>query len=143
MFVFLKKWANKGHKTTRITMAVAYLIVTFIITLNHTCGLGETYSKHSYCSKSDHHCSCKFCTNLRFDVALKQNNCAPKALFNQDLCTACLYSIASKSTQINTKRTLVNIEVSTSSQILPLSRVVKRSEHLSSVSLRAPPTITS
>jgi len=140
---FLKKWANKGHKTTRITMAVACLFVTITIPLNHTCELGETYPEHSHFSKSGHHCSGESHSNIRFDIALKQKHCEPKALSHQDLCMACLYSIISKSTQINTGTALVNIEVSTSSQTLPLSRVVKRSEYLSSVSLRAPPTITS
>lgn len=139
---FLKKWAT-GHKTARVATAVAYLLVIIATPLNHTCELCEACSKHPHFGNSGHHCSGEFCTNQRFDVALQQNNCAPKALSNQDLCMACLYSIVSKSTQINTGAALVNIEVSTSSQILPLSRVVKQSARFFSISLRAPPTITS
>jgi len=108
---FLKKWAM-GHKTAWIAIAVAYLLVIIATPLNHTCELGEACSKHSHLGNSGHPCSGEFCTNLRFDVALKQNNCASKALSNQDLCMACLYSIVSKSTQINTGAALVNIDAS-------------------------------
>jgi hypothetical protein len=139
---FLKKWET-GHKTARVAIAVAYLFAIIATPLSHTCELGKACSKHSHFGNSGHHCSGEFCTNLRFDVALKQNNCAPKALSNQDLCMACLYSIVSKSTQINTGAALVSIEVSTSSQILPLSRVVKQSAWFSSIFLRAPPCINS
>ena len=142
MFRLRDKWVRK-YKAMPIAIAVVYLVVTFITPLNHTCGLGEIQSKHSCFTNSDHNCSGEFNTNLRFDIAAKQNQRGSKTLSHQDLCIACLYSTIFKYTQVNTKTTFIAIEVSSPFQISPLSRIAKRREWLFSVSLRAPPIITS
>jgi hypothetical protein len=56
---------------------------------------------------------------------------------------ACLYSIVVKSVQVRTGTWLVKPQILPSIHILPLTTIVRQSEWLSSISLRAPPLTAS
>lgn len=142
MAVFLKKWV-KWCKTAQVVLAVEYLIVTLIIPLSHSCNSGEAYSEHSHSSNSNYHCCGESSINPALDIAPKQNKCESESLRHQIYCAACLYSNVFKSAYENAGATLINIEVSTSFQVSPLSRAIKHSEWFSSVHSRGPPAITS
>jgi len=138
----LMKKRTIRYKITQVMMTVVYLFVTFTIPLNHTCGLHETCSKYHF-DNPDHYCGIDIHTDVQPEVDLKQDNCKAEILSHSNPCIACLYSITSKSTQVNTGRALINIKVPISFQTLPTLGIVRQSEWLSSVSLRAPPIINS
>ncbi len=137
----LKKKAI-AYKIAQATMAFVHLFVTFVLPLNHTCGLCENYSK-CHCDNPGHYCGIAIHTDAKPEVVLKQDICKTETLSHSKQCIACTYSIISKSTQVNTTKPFINIQVHSLILPVPALRVVKQSERFSSVFLRAPPIITS
>jgi hypothetical protein len=127
-----------SHKTTRAAMAFVYLFVTFLIPHHHTCGLSKKLSKYN-CDNSDHCCCIKTNTDIHPEISSKNDVPKAKTLSHSDICTACLYSITSKFTQADTKTNLINITAVNPSRIPFTVGIIKQSEWLTSVYLRAPP----
>jgi hypothetical protein len=134
---------RKKYEAACVAMAIMYLVVALAISANHSCEVGKTDFRHSHFGDSDHHSSGKPCTEPQFGVAPHQDDGQPKPWHSQAQCMACLYSIVAKSIQPSTSSQLINPGVLSSSQILPLTRVIKPSVWFSSVFLRAPPITTS
>lgn len=134
---FLKKWIR--HRVARIAVAIAYLFITFTIPLTHTCNLHKAHPQaYHYTSTYDcHSFESHTCTPLK--IVLFQNSFKTKVLFHHGPCMACLYSITSRSVQVNPGPSLVNTEVLTSVRSLHDSLVTKQLEWTSSIVLRAPP----
>ncbi len=137
----LKKWIIT-HKTTQAAMALVYLFVTFLAPLNHTCGLSKAFSKY-HCDNPDHSCCIEIHTNSQLKVALKQDVSKAETQSHSGICMACLYSITSKFTQVNTTKISINTTVPNFFRILTTFKIVKQLEWCSSVFSRAPPIINS
>jgi len=135
-----KKWvaANKG---TRIILAFLYTYISLTISLNHTC--------HLACHKTSeyHHEYTNLCHGLSCDSEGKTVLCeiGPASIICPDsqYCPACLYSLLAKSSRLSPKVLPITIEAPSIIQVLAQFNFIKQFEYLSSVSLRAPPSITS
>jgi hypothetical protein len=140
MFRLLKK-RNIIHKITQAVTALVYLFVTFVAPLNHTCNLCE---KHLMCHCDNPECCCVsgIHTGTQPGTALKQDISNAQTPSHSGICMACLYSITSKFTQVNTTKFAITIHFQ-SCPPLPAVRIAKQSEWGSSVFLRAPPTTNS
>jgi len=134
---FLKKWIN--CKMAKITIATAYLLITFIAPLSHTCNLHKAYPQ-ACCSNGTSHC-CSFetavCTHSEFNF--KQSNYNIESGCQNSLCLACVYSMNYRSTEISPATTPVIIAIPAFVQSLRDSRITKRLEWTCSIILRAPP----
>ena len=135
-----KKWfTNSGGM--RVVLVLLCLFVTFSIPLNHTCQLGnkDLYDCHSVCSSYQE-------TEGNFAEARFVPNQASYEGEDQchsTYCLACLYSLTSKAFKFCSNASLYSIQAVVRTQILPQLDFTKQFEWLSSVSLRAPPSITS
>lgn len=141
MFKLLRQQASTYRMIQALT-AFMYLSVTFAVPLIHTCGPSETVSSHHF-DNPDLCCCVEINTDAQFEISSKKDVPKAKTLSHSDICTACLYSLISKFTQAKTTTSLINITVFNSSRILSIAGVIKQSEWLISVSLRAPPAINS
>jgi hypothetical protein len=135
---------NKGtiiNKITQVLTALVYLFVTLTAHLNHTCNHCEKNlnchcDRPEYCSIAGNH------TDTQPEAALKQDITKAQNPSHSGICMACMYSITSKFTQVNTTKFAVTVHFY-SSPLLPSMRIAKQSEWCSSVFLRAPPIINS
>lgn len=135
-----KKWvyATMGM---RLVLAFLYSFVSLTISLNHTCNLAchNTLEYHQECTNHQHDCDNMAGIRLVFNEA----NSSSKIHSDNTYCSACLYSLLAKSSRLSPKASLVIIETPSRIKILPQLYFTKQFEWLSSVSLRAPPVITS
>lgn len=138
MDTFLKKRV----RTDVISVAAAfiYLFTTFTTPLTHTCNSTRMPTKHSHLHNG--YC-CEPHTGPLLEVGLNQDDCTARTLVCNNPCTACLYSITSKFTQVNGGKALISTKVFTPFRPLPASPVIKQPNWLSSISLRAPPLLPS
>jgi len=130
------------YRITQAATAVVYLFVTFAIPLNHTCNHCEK-AINCHCDNPEYRCVAGNHTDTQTEVALKQDISKAETSSHSGICMACLYSITSKFTQVNTAKTLINTTVPNFFRILPALKIVWKSEWCSSVFLRAPPIINS
>jgi len=137
MPAFPKKWVR--YEVARIAVAIAYLFITFTISLTHTCNLYKADPRACHSNSAYHRCSFESHTCTQLKIALFQNSFKTKVLTHHGPCTACLYSITSRSVQVNPGPSLVNTEVLTSFRSLHNSLVTKQLEWTSSIVLQAPP----
>ena len=133
MSAFLRK-SVRADNTARFAVAVIYLVITFTISLSHTCHL------YGACS---HPYSCETEAWARAGVLSERDNCKAQALSSHDLCMACVYLGNSKASEITSRSTVINTEIPISSQFLPRSRALKQYEWMFSILTRAPPIIIS
>ena len=140
MFRLLKK-RTIIYKIAQALTAVMYLFVTLAIHLNHTCNQCEkALTRH--CNKSEYCFIAGIHTDTQPEAALEQGITEAQTSSYSGVCMACMYSITSKFTQVNTAKFAITIHFH-SSPLLPAARVAKQPEWFSSVFLRAPPTINS
>ena len=135
MDTFLKKRV----RTDAISIAAAfiYLFTTFTVPLTHTCNLP---TKH--CHLHNGYC-CEPHTGPSLQVGLDRDNGIERTLVCGNTCAGCLYSITSKFTHLNGGKALISTKLSASFRPLPDSPVIKQHDRLSSISLRAPPSLPS
>lgn len=138
MSIFQKRWF-RTCKATRIAVGSVYLFITFTIPLYHTCGLGGRGQQTCHCDNSPHYFFCPDGSSKQSEVSLRKGDYNPKVIFYYGLCAACMNSTTSNATEVNIGAATISNEISTSFTSLPSSSVVKKSEWLSSVYLRAPP----
>jgi hypothetical protein len=141
MLKFLKKWTII-HKPTQAVTGLVYLFVTFFAPLNHTCNRCEK-AVICHCDNPEYCCVSGIHTDTQPEVALKQDVSKAQTPSHSGICMACLYSLISKFTQVNTAKTLINTSAPNHFRIPFTFKVIKQSEWGSSVFLRAPPTINS
>lgn len=142
MSVFLKR-RFRATRMVHIALGVIYLFVTFTVPLYHTCGLDGPGSQSSNCDDSCHYSCCKVSSCNQPNISSEQIDHKASGLSNHGLCMACVYSVTSNATQVNAAVAVLGSEVLSSAQSLPSLGFIKRSEWLSSISLRAPPLIPS
>ena len=135
-----KKWLT-APGGIRIILALLYLFVTFSIPLSHTCQLADkdVHSHHSECTNHRHEDG----NLIELRLASSQSNCDNKNQPNSTYCSACLYSLTSKAFKFCSNASLCSTQTVVRTQILPRLDFTKQLEWFSSVSLRAPPSITS
>ena len=135
-----KKWL-KNPGGMRVVLAFLYLLATFGVPLSHTCQLADKDIHHRYSECTNHlHESCNL-TGLR--LVFSQSNCDDKNQPHSTYCSACLYSLTSKTFRLCSNASLCSTQTVIRTQILPQLDFTKQLEWLSSISLRAPPSITS
>jgi hypothetical protein len=137
----LKKWIIT-HKITQAGTALLYLFVTFIAPLNHTCNLCEKSLK-CHCDNQKHCFLAGPHTDSQLKVAFKQNIHKAETRYHSGICMACLYSIISKFTQINTAKISINTIIPSFFRIPITFKIVKQLKWRPSVLSRAPPIINS
>jgi len=137
-----KKWlTNPGG--IRIVLALLYGLAMFGIPLSHTCQLADkdVHNHHSGCTGhrllSDEH------VEVQSVTAFNQNGLTEKDKSHNLHCPACLYSLTSKAFKLYSNASLYPIQTVVRTQILPQLDFTKQLEWFSSISLRAPPSITS
>ena len=136
-----KKWL-KNPGGMRVVLAFLYLLATFGVPLSHTCQLADKdgYNYHSECTSYQLHNDSYVEVHL---TAFNQNNLSEKADSHNLYCPACLYSLTCKAFRVCSNGSLYSIQTVVRTQILPQLDFTKQLEWLSSISLRAPPSITS
>ena len=82
-------------------------------------------------------------TETALKSALGQTSSDSKVLSSKQYCLACLYSLTSKPSKLSSAASLVSVEAVVSIRVVRRLNFAKQLEWLSSVSIRAPPTITS
>jgi len=142
MSIFLERWF-RASRASRIVIGLIYLFVAFTIPLYHTCGLAGLCRKSCNCDDSCYYSCCKISSCDQPNIFSKQINHKDSTLFNPSLCMACMYSVTSNATQVNTAAAVLRNEVPAFTQSLLSLGVIKQSEWLSSISSRAPPLISS
>jgi hypothetical protein len=133
MPVFLKRWF-RSRKTACIAVVSLYLFITIVNPAHHTCSLGNL----DHCNEAYHYSCPK--TNLGNHIEIPSKQDKSNLFANYDLCLACMYSITCNSTQVSTAVAITSHEDPTLFRYLPHSTILKPSEWLSSISLRAPPS---
>ena len=142
MAAFLKKWvaATGGMRSI---LALLYVLTVFGIPLSHTCQLAD---------KGLHHChlECSSCllhsdehVEVQCVAVCNQNDTTETAKSHDQCCLACLFSLTSKTFKLYSNTSLCSTQTVVRTQILPQLDFTKQFEWLSSISLRAPPGITS
>ena len=134
---------RKKHGTARVATAVVYFVAALAFFANHSCEVSKRNYRHSHFGKTDHHSSGKPWIDPQFEMALQQNDGPSEKWCFQAQCIACLFSTVTKSIQPRVSSQFINPGVLRFFQILPLIKVVRKSEWLSSISLRAPPITVS
>lgn len=136
-----KTWIRASY-LMRIIIALSYGLSVFGTPLSHTCKLGDkdVHNHHSECTY--HQPEGNSCAEVRL-ISNQISHYDNKDQSPNTYCAACLYSNISKSFKANSTISLVSIETSARVQILPQLNFTKQLECLSSISLRAPPSITS
>jgi hypothetical protein len=124
---------------TRVVFAFLYTYISLTISLDHTCNpaFHQTVEYHQECTNHSH----GFGSHPEIQKAFAKNASAGIICTDSQYCAACLYSLLAKSSRLSRKVLLVAIEVSFIIQVLPQYNFIKQDEYLSSVSLRAPPSI--
>lgn len=141
MSVLLRKWI-RAHKIVRIAVAIAYLLITFIVPLHHACNPCRTGPPNCRFDNV-YHCHYGTGASAQFEVVSERDNGNEKALSHNRLCLACMYSTTGKTTEVNSAATPISIEIPISVQHLLRSKVVKQAEWASSIVSRAPPITNS
>ncbi len=138
MYSFRKNWF-KAEKATRIWIVIIYAFVTFTIPLTHTCSLHAQNSTN--CNFGSHHCCCgledQVC--MQPTVIVEQSSCTTENRHCNGLCTACMYSMNSRSTSVQPGAVTLDNEFQTFTQSLQFSNVVIRHQWATSIILRGPP----
>ena len=135
-----KKWL-KNPGGMRVVLAFLYLLATFGVPLSHTCQLADKDIHHRYSECTSHRHENDNLTELR--LAYSQSDCDNTNQPRSTYCSACLYSLTSKAFKLYSNASLYSIQTVVRTQIVPQFDFTKQLEWLSSVSLRAPPSITS
>jgi len=135
-----KKWVTASWEM-RVILAFLYTYISLTISLNHTCHLAchNTAECHYEYTNLCHGLSC----DAESKTVLCEIGSTGIICTDSQYCATCLYSLLAKSSEISQKVLPIAIEVVSISQILPQLNFIKQSEHLSSVSLRAPPSTIS
>ena len=141
MFKPLKK-RTITYKITQGTITFVYLFVIFAAPSNHTCNLCKKTSRH-HCDNTGHCCSTETHEDTQPGISSKQGTPEAETTSHSSICTACLYSLISKFTQVSTDKVLISITKPDFFRIPPAFKVITQSEWGSSVFLRAPPIIIS
>lgn len=137
MLGFLKKWIR--HRVARILIAITYLSVTFTTPLVHTCNLHKAYPQGCYSNGTFHCCSLETAVRTHPEFNLKQSSYNIESGCHNSLCSACVYSMNCRSTEISPATTPIIIAIPAFVQSLPDSKVARQFEWTSSIMLRAPP----
>ena len=135
-----KKWIT-APRGIRIILAFLYLFVTFGVPLSHICQFADKDIHHPYSECTSHRHEDDNLTELR--LAYSQSNCENKSQLHSTYCSACLYSLTSKTFKLCSKVSLCSMGTAVDIQILPQLNFTQQFEWLSSISLRAPPCIAS
>lgn len=142
MSIFLKR-LFRASRASHSVVGLIYLFVTLTVPLYHTCGLAGQCCKSCNCDDSYYYSRCKISSCNQPNIFSKKINHKASGLPNPSLCMACMYSVTSNATQVNTTVAFLRNEVPTFTQSLPSLSIIKQSEWLSSISLRAPPLMPS
>jgi len=138
-----KIWENwvAASQGMRLILVFLYAFISLTISLNHTCYLAcnKTLGCHQECTNHSHGLS----NNAESKTVLCEIGSAGIICPDSQYCAACLYSLLAKSSRLSPKVLPVTIEAPSIIQVLPQFNFIKQFEYLSSVSLRAPPNITS
>lgn len=135
-----EKWISADWRA-RVILAFFYVYVSFAIPLNHTCHLynhKQSNYYHNDCLNQFH----EICCDAKTKPAINEIITEKTLQTNSQYCAACFYSLLSKSHGPTLKVLPVTIDVFSLIEILPQHNI-KYSEHLFSISLRAPPSTIS
>lgn len=137
-----KKWlTNPGGM--RVVLALFYGLATFGIPLSHTCKLTDrdVHNRHSECA--NHKLQSDSYAEVQHTTTFSQNSLSDKTDSHNLYCPACLYLLTSKVFKFRSNTSVCSIEAAVRIQIRSQLNFTKQLEWLSSISLRAPPGITS
>ena len=131
-----EKWiaARLGIRTIIVLL---YTYISLTASMNHTCNLATDY--HRECTNHEYN----FSSQAETITASDEISLADILNTKSHNCLACLYSLLAKSSEISQRVSPVAVEAPSKIQILSQLKLIKPSEYLSSVSLRAPPGIIS
>jgi len=131
-----KKWFGASGGI-RAILTFCYVYVSFTITLDHTCVLNLCNGSGSHTDSANVRPATTDspCTN----ITAGQNRSVETQHTKKQFCAACHYSLLSKSSRLIQQVLPVAINASLMIEISPHGTLIKQSEHLCSVSLRAPP----
>jgi len=122
---------------TRIFLAFLYAYASLSVSLNHTCNL-YSHKASDFHANSVNHChENSDCTDI--EPASGEIHLAGTLNTDSQYCAICHYSLLAKSSESIQKVLTVAIDVLSIIEIFPQLDYFKQSEHLSSISLRAPP----
>jgi len=138
MFRTLNK-RRKNHEAACVAIVVMYLVVAVGISANHSCEVSNRRCRHSDLCNPGFHSDGKSCTGIQSEMVLHKSDNQSALHRSKTQCAACLYSTIAKSFQSRPNSRFINPGVLRISQVLPFTRIIKQSEWLSSISLRAPP----
>ena len=126
-----------------VLLAFLYLFSTFSIPLGHTCKLSyrDIHDHHSECTSHQLHSGSY--VEMHHTTTFNRNSLPGKTNSHDLCCPACLYSLTSKAFKFCSNTSLYSIQTVVRTQTLPQLDFTKQLEWLSSISLRAPPSIIS
>ena len=132
-----------SHGQMRVVLALLYLLTTLSIPLSHTCQLAEKDAHNHHTECIGHQFQSNKCAEAHSAVALDQNDITETAKSQNHCCPACLYLLISKASKFCSNASLYSTQTVKRTQPLLQLGFTKQLEWLCSVSLRAPPSITS
>ena len=124
----------------RAVLALLYLLVSSGIPLGHTCQLVDKVH-HCYSKGTNHRHEDHSLTEIR--LAPNQSNCDNKNQFHRTHCSACLYSLNSKTSKLCSNISLCTTQTVLINQVPAQFSFTKQLEWFYSAPLRAPPSIAS
>ena len=137
-----KKWlTNQGRM--RVVLALLYLLANLSIPLSHTCHPTDKDIHHHHLECTDHTLQDGSYRQVHHTVVFNQNSLFEKADSHGLYCSACLYSLTSKTFKLYPKISLCSAQTIVRTQVLPQFSFIKQLEWFCSAPLRAPPSMIS
>jgi len=140
-YIWKKRLINQGKM--RVVIASLYLLATFSIPLSHTCSSADDDIHHQHLECSEHTLQDGSYRHVHHTDAFSQNSLFEKADSHGLYCSACLYSLTSKTFKLYSKISLCSAQTIARTQVLPQFSFIKQLEWFCSAPLRAPPSMIS
>ena len=136
--IWKKTLTNSGGM--RVILVLLYGLATFGIPLSHTCQIvGGDIRQQSECADHGHEDGKLSESGLAFS----QSNCDNENQPHSTYCSACLFSLTSKTFKLYLNTSLRPTQTVVRTQVLPKLSFVIQLELFCSAPLRAPPSIAS
>jgi hypothetical protein len=132
-----RRWLR--FRLARITIAAIYIFTTFTFPVTHICDLRAADSQARHFANSCHCDSIEPHIYTQARVLSERNSQQGENSHCEALCAACIYSLISRSSVINSATKQISYDIPAHLQSLPDSNIVKQFEWTSSILLRAPP----
>ena len=142
MSSLLEKRHSKRH-VAGISGAIVYLVAILAVPITHTCSLSQACLSPCCFGGSERHCSGQTGVYGGTEASSKQNVHEGGALPYDSACTACVYSLCCKTTQVHCGTASIALKIPCFGEASPITNAVMRLEWSSSISSRAPPFTTS